>query len=497
MSRGNESTDADDDRSLESPRSPFDEDEFFRQLVANTSEGLLTIDAESTILFANPAIEEILGYSPDELIGRSKMELIPERLRAAHLAGLKKYLRTGEKHIDWSGIELPALHKGGHEVPVLVSLREHRLDGERLFTGLFRDLSEQKYREQRFEAVFNNTYQFTGLLELDGTLIEANETALSFAGVDREDIVGKPIWETFWFQSTEESRSTAREAVERARKGDFFRKEVRIRGAERTAIIDFSVRPVTDHQDDIRLLIPEGRDITDLKMREQHLQVLHRLLRHNLRNDLNVISGFAETLEESLEDDRHGAYAADIVSTTQKLIGTNETAKKLADATLGQNHSQRPIDLRRLLEDLTTELREEFPSSTVAITVVEDKLPTPVADCRLRTVLSELLENAIQHTDETEPVVEIVVTSTDETVEVGVLDDGPGIPESERTGIFNEEPVTQIDHGSGLGLWLAGLIVDDYGGSLEYESRSSGGCVTVSLPRDLEAGNADPCYSNN
>jgi len=113
-----ERTGTDASEPLESPLFPFDESEFFRQLVANTSEGLLTIDEESTIVFANPAIEDILGYSPEDLIGSSKMTLIPERLQSAHAAGLEKYLRTGDKHINWDGIELPALHKDGHEVPV-------------------------------------------------------------------------------------------------------------------------------------------------------------------------------------------------------------------------------------------------------------------------------------------------------------------------------------------------------------------------------------------
>lgn len=208
---------------LESPLFPFDESAFFRRLVANTSEGLLTIDEESTIVFANPAIEEILGYSPEELIGSSKMTLIPERLQGAHAAGLEKYLRTGEKHIDWDGIELPALHDDGHEVPVLVSLREHTHEGQRLFTGLFRDISDRKARERRFEAVFNNTYQFTGMLDPDGTVLEVNETALSFAGLDRCDVVGKPVWETFWFQLSDEAREGVVEGVERARRGSCSR----------------------------------------------------------------------------------------------------------------------------------------------------------------------------------------------------------------------------------------------------------------------------------
>ncbi|MFP8952730.1 PAS domain S-box protein [Natrialbaceae archaeon A-arb3/5] len=474
----------DERTALESPQTSFDEGEFFRQLVANTSEGLLTIDSESTIIFANPAIEDILGYSPDELIGSSKMELVPERLRPAHAAGLEKYLRTGNKHIDWDGIELPALHKDGHEVPVLISLREHRLDGERVFTGLFRDISEQKYRKERFEAVFNNTYQFTGLLEPDGTLLEANEAALSFAGRDREDVVGNPIWETFWFSSNDQARQVARSGVECARDGEFFREEVRVRGAERTAVIDFSIRPMADHRDDLRLLIAEGRDITDLKMREQHLQLLHRLLRHNLRNDLNIINGFAETLAETLDDADHRQFAVDIAETADKLIEMNETAKKLADAALGDDHPQQPVALSDVLPDVVEASREQHPESD--ITVERERLGEVVAaDRRLRTVLSELVENAIKHAGGSHPAVDIsIVTGDDETVGVRVRDDGPPIPESERTGIFNTEPVTQMNHGNGLGLWLVSVIVDDYGGQLEYERRpTEGNQVTVYLPR--------------
>jgi len=149
------------------------------------------------------------------------MTLIPERLQSAHAAGLEKYLRTGDKHINWDGIELPALHKDGHEVPKAKSeLREHTHEGRRLFTGLFRDISDQKARQRRFEAVFNNTYQFTGLLDPDGTVLEMNEAALSFGDLERDDVVGTAIWDTYWFRTRKESaRNGARGSRTRQGRG--------------------------------------------------------------------------------------------------------------------------------------------------------------------------------------------------------------------------------------------------------------------------------------
>ncbi|WP_394335713.1 PAS domain S-box protein [Natronolimnobius baerhuensis] len=469
-----------------SPLEPYDSDDFFRRLVGNTSEGVLTIDEHSTIVFANPAIKDILGYEPAELVGSSKLSLIPERLRAAHAAGLEKYLRTGNKHINWGGIELPALHKDGHEVPVLVSLKEHPdTEEKRLFTGLFRDLSDQKLRERRFEAVFNNTYQFTGLLEPDGTLIEANDTALSFGGLKREEIVGTPLWEVIWFQSNERAREIARKGVEKAANGGFIHDEIRVQGEERSAIIDFSIRPVTDHHGTIRWLLPEGRDITSLKKREQHLQVLHRLLRHNLRNDLTAIGGFAETLERELEG-KQLEYAAEIVATVEELSELNETAKKLADAALESEFDQEPVQLWPVLATVVERLQDEYPHSQIV-------LPEPVhlqvaADERLATVFQEVLENAIEHTETAEPVVELEIDDTT-PVSIHITDNGPGIPETEQTGVFNEQPVTQLDHGSGLGLWLVELILDDYDGTLSYtDSPGHGARVTISLPRGGETG---------
>ena len=175
----------DDPRGSGTEDSPTESGEFYRALVENASEGLLTIDTESRIVYANPAIEEILGYEPDELVGSSKMEIIPERLRATHASALRRYIETGERNIDWNGIELPALHKNGHEVPTLISLREHTHDGERFFTGIVRDVTERRARENALREQKERLDEFAGVVSHD--IKNPLSIARGYTEIARED----------------------------------------------------------------------------------------------------------------------------------------------------------------------------------------------------------------------------------------------------------------------------------------------------------------------
>ncbi|ELY97269.1 PAS/PAC sensor signal transduction histidine kinase [Natrialba chahannaoensis JCM 10990] len=155
-----------DYRSISSTISELD-DYFFRTLALNTPEGLLTIDKDSQIVFANPAIEDILGYTPSELVGSSTLEIIPDRLQPIYERQLEAYIETGERNISWDGIELPAVHKDGHEIPVSISVFEHDYKGNRLFTGTFRDISRRKEREERLQAKNERLMEFASVLSHD------------------------------------------------------------------------------------------------------------------------------------------------------------------------------------------------------------------------------------------------------------------------------------------------------------------------------------------
>ncbi|MBF2088596.1 MAG: PAS domain S-box protein [Synechococcales cyanobacterium K44_A2020_017] len=139
--------------------------------------------------------------------------------------------------------------------------------------------------EQRFRAIFDNMFQFIGLLSPDGILLEANQTALNVGNIQQADVVGRPFWDADWWQISAEIQTQLKEAIARAAQGEFVRYEVDIWGANQTVIpIDFSLRPIMDETGQVSLLIPEGRDLRESKQVEaQRQRALDSLLKSEQR----------------------------------------------------------------------------------------------------------------------------------------------------------------------------------------------------------------------
>src|ERR1700760_4135160 len=125
--------------------------------------------------------------------------------------------------------------------------------------------------EQRLRAIYDGTYEYIGVLAPDGTLLEANRASLEFAaGTTRDDVVGRPFWETVWFVHTPGAPEQLREGIARAAAGETFRVEWPLRRPSGDVVIfDFSLRPIQDPGGDVVLIVPEGRDITDLRRAER------------------------------------------------------------------------------------------------------------------------------------------------------------------------------------------------------------------------------------
>jgi PAS domain S-box-containing protein len=139
----------------------------YRLLWEACPDAVLLMDPQSRIHFVNPAVKEIFGYAAEELIGKSLTVLQPERLRAAHLAGLSRYLRTGIKKLNWRATETMGLRKDGAEIPVEVSFTDMELDGQRRFVGFVRDITERKRAEKELSE---NQEQFRVAREIQQRL---------------------------------------------------------------------------------------------------------------------------------------------------------------------------------------------------------------------------------------------------------------------------------------------------------------------------------------
>jgi PAS domain S-box-containing protein len=130
-----------------------------------------------------------------------------------------------------------------------------------------------KQSERKFRAIFDGTFQFIGLLDPQGIVLEANRTALDAVGITLADVVGQPFWETQWWTHSPNLQRQLAEATRRAATGELVRFEAEHILADGSSVfVDFSMKPVVDETGHVIMLIPEGRDISDRRQAEIHLQ---------------------------------------------------------------------------------------------------------------------------------------------------------------------------------------------------------------------------------
>lgn len=160
----------------EAKRALHESEQRYRLLWETCPDAVILMNTQGTILFVNPAVRDVFGYAPDDLIGRNLTILQPEPLRGAHLTGITRYLHTGIKRMNWRATETTGLRKDGAQIPVEVSYSDMTLDGERRFVGFVRDITERKRAERELRE---NQEQFRVAREIQQRLFPKNAPALT------------------------------------------------------------------------------------------------------------------------------------------------------------------------------------------------------------------------------------------------------------------------------------------------------------------------------
>jgi len=210
----------------------------------------------------------------------------------------------------------------------------------------------------------------------------------------------------------------------------------------------------------------------DLETSNQQLQVLSRVFRHNVRNDLNVIRGYADLLGDRIDDDRSEQYVATIRETTDDVVAISEKLRVIEDAS-----SERP-DGRIDLVDAVHEAVGTVDAGDASVTVDGPSEAWIRADDSVAFPIREVFENAVTHNDGSTRRVEATIRENGTTTCLAVTDNGPGIPPDERA-VFQAEEETPLSHASGIGLWLVKWMCETQGGTVRFEADDDGTTVRL------------------
>ncbi|MCI4646132.1 MAG: PAS domain S-box protein [Hyphomonadaceae bacterium] len=307
----------------------------FRAVQETSPDGFMTFEAvrdkSGTICdlrwtYINAAAERIVGRSADDLNGKLLLEEMPGNREEGLFDAYVQVIETGQ---TWQN-EFRYDHDG---------IKAHfHTTAARAGNGLavsFADITALRHSEERLRRVLNNVVAFIGVLSLDGTLLVANEPALAAADLTREDVIGKPFWDCFWWNYSEESKNLIREAVRRAAEGETVRFDAEIRVANNVPMhIDFQLAPNYDDSGEIIDLIPSGVDITERKRAEKHREMLLQELSHRVKNTLATVQAMAgHTMRtssdfESFQTAYRGRLQA-IARCHELLVATNHTKVNL------------------------------------------------------------------------------------------------------------------------------------------------------------------------
>ncbi|MFB6126772.1 MAG: ATP-binding protein [Halolamina sp.] len=223
------------------------------------------------------------------------------------------------------------------------------------------------------------------------------------------------------------------------------------------------------------------REIT-LSNRNQLLEVLSRVLRHNFRNDLTLVQGHVGALVSAAAD--LGIETDALESTVERLLSLTQKSRELHEIAQAEpRFAERQI--MEMVEGVRRAFAAEYPHATVRLTAPEGVTLTALPT--VETAVRELVENAVTHAGPY-PVCDIAVEARPDDVRITLTDNGPGLPTQDRK-VLEGGSETALSHGSGVGLWIVRWVMNSHDGSVTASVADGGTEIVLTLPRPME--NAD------
>ena len=287
--------------------------------------------------------------------------------------------------------------------------------------------------------------------------LRLNETALETLGVTRAEAfeADLPTLLGYDTDTLDERETVSLDTTEGTRRYDPQVSVLKRQGRELGVLLDL-------------------RDVTDRELREQRLSVLNRVLRHNLRNKVEVLKARTEVLEEDL-DGEYSVHTETLGRTAEEIAELGRNARRI-DQVVAAESRETAVDVVTAVSETLDDIDTDGSDVGVGLDT-PDRLRIKTNRRALTAALRSALENAVSYA---ESEARVTVERTNKGCTVRIEDDGPGIPEGELASL-DSGVETPLRHSTGLGLWQLKWAVTTLGGELSFDT-TDGTTVEISLP---------------
>ncbi|WP_139162646.1 sensor histidine kinase [Algoriphagus faecimaris] len=451
--------------------------------------GMALVDQEGRWIIANNSLCKLLEYSQEELQKLTFQDIThPDDLEK----DLEKVRKLYGKEIDSYQIEKRYITQSGRILWINLSgSAVWNEDGSfRYYIAQIQDITKEKEavellaeKESLFRGIFNSTFQFIGFLNTEGLVYEANQTALNFAGLKPEDVIGKNFWDCYWWQISPSTQKKLKKSIKKAAAGEFIQYEVEVWGRDRTpSTILFNLKPVFGESHEVIALIAEGRliqDIVDARnaliRNNEELEQFTSIASHDLKEPLRMVKSFGQLLQRHYagkldeKGQQYIGFMLDAVGRMGLLIDDLLEYSRVGDELTGKEE----INTQELIQEVLNLYTDLIEGKSAKIYFSE--LPKIRAKrVPMKLLFQNLIGNALKYQKIGElPLIKIVGEDKGSFWKFSISDNGIGIKEEyqkEVFKLFRRLHTNQEYKGSGMGLAICKKVVNQHKGEIWLES---------------------------
>ena len=448
----------------------------YRRLVESARDGLYILDANAEVTYLNESFAEMLGYDREELLGSHATRTMADGELERGQRLVQKLIESDSRESEVIDMEMETKARETITVSVnFVVLTDESGTYEGLM-GVVRDITERKERErelERYETIVQTVSEPIYMLDADERFVRVNDGMLEKLGYDRETLLGSHVSMVAGGDGIRRQEALIR-GLKRG-DSDHASTEVQLETADGTRRqYDINIAAIRD-DGELKATVVTAHDVTELREHQRQLSVLDRVLRHNVRNKMSIVLGHANDI--AAEAPPATTEQADAIrEAATELLELSDSAREFESVFADDARRTTTVDVVETVKNVVHELRTEHPSAEIDSALPESALARGHETFEL--ALDELFENAIVHSDREEPIVEVTVVAGEESVEIRVADDGPGLNDTDR-GALLRGAETPLEHTQGLGLWLVRWAVEVADGTIDIEENDPRGTVVI------------------